>query len=297
MNIIFQLADLLPEVCRISFAAGQLISEIYHQADTIDVERKKDGTPVTIADEKADDFIREQLTLLTPNIPLVTEESVAQIPFNERKDWSTYWLVDPLDGTKEFIAGTGEFSVNIALIHQHKPLLGVVFGPEKGNLYFAYRDFDNVGQVGKLAQLSLSLDSAAFNWSAMVKQAPAIEVAPHPEKIQAMGGGLKVAVSRRHGGDIQRFMSQLGHCTTMQMGSALKACLVAEGKADVYPRLGPTSLWDTAASQCIVEMAGGAMLNAAGHPLEYVQTESLLNPFFMVVSHQDYSWPKFPEVF
>ena len=293
----FQLAQILPEACRISFEAGQLISQVYHQDKAVDVVQKKDGTPVTIADQKADDFICQQLHALTPDIPLVTEESVAKVAFDKRKQWSTYWLVDPLDGTKEFIARTGEFSVNIALIHNHKPILGVVFGPEKGNLYLACKETDTQGQVGKLTGMSVALDSQSLHWQSLVKTAPAISVAPHPDKIKSLGGALKVAVSRRHGGEIKHFMQQLGDCSTMHMGSALKACLVAEGKADVYPRLGPTSLWDTAASQCIVEMAGGAILNAAKHPLEYVQTESLLNPFFIVVSHKDYNWPQFPEIF
>ena len=296
MKIENQLETWLPEVCRIGFLAGQLITDYYHQDHDVEVEEKKDGTPVTIADQKADELIRQKLRALTPNIPLVTEESVSEVPYETRKDWQTYWLVDPLDGTKEFINGTGEYSVNIALIHQHRPVLGMVLGPEKGEMYFAFRNQQNQGEVAKLSGLSLSMDDQSLNWRSMVANAKPISVAPTPQRIKEIGGKLKVAVSRRHGGDLQRFMSQLGDYSTVKMGSALKACLVAEGKVDVYPRLGPTSLWDTAASQCIVEMAGGAVLNAAGHPLEYVQTGSLLNPFFIVVSDRDYNWPPFAEV-
>ena len=132
-----------------------------------------------------------------------------------------------------------------------------------------------------------------LDWANFIEQAKAIQVRPLPVDDER----YKVAISRRHGGALQRFMGQLGHCSTVKMGSALKTCLVAEGKADVYPRFGPTSLWDTAAAQCILEAAGGAVLNAAGHPLEYIQTESLLNPFFIAVSTANHSWPPFPEIF
>jgi len=289
----------LPNVCEIAYNAGQLISQYYHQEEAIGIEKKSDGSPVTEADQAADDYICQALTQLTPNIPLVTEESIGKVPFEERQAWSTYWLVDPLDGTKEFIAKTDEYSVNIALIHNHRPVLGVVYGTELGNMYFATQVCDGVTQsnVGKFEGLIPSEVSLEFDWATMLQNAQPIRVANLPlQTAEGTGEAFRVAVSRRHGGALQRFMSQLGHSTTVEMGSALKTCLVAEGKADVYPRLGPTSLWDTGAAQCILEAAGGAILNAAGHPLEYVQTKSLLNPFFIAVSHADYNWPKFPEV-
>ena len=297
-NTFFKLTTLLPQVCQIAYDAGVLISEFYHREEKIDVEQKSDGTPVTEADQAADDYICKALSALTPDIPLVTEESVGQTPFAERQAWSTYWLVDPLDGTKEFISRTGEYSVNIALIHNHRPLLGVVYGAELGDMYFAFNN-DDITQhkmVGKFEGLRPVKDQIPIDWPGMFQQAKPLVVAPLPVQVRGKGEPFKVAVSRRHGGSLQRFMNQLGDSTTVSMGSALKTCLVAEGKAHIYPRLGPTSLWDTGAAQCILEAAGGAVLNAAGHPLEYVQTESLLNPFFIAVNDRHYPWPKFPEI-
>ncbi|GAB6070965.1 3'(2'),5'-bisphosphate nucleotidase CysQ [Thiomicrorhabdus hydrogeniphila] len=289
----------LPQICEIAYNAGQLISEYYHQDDTVDIERKADGSPVTIADKAADKLICLALRDLTPDIPLITEESIEQVPFEKRQAWSTYWLVDPLDGTKEFIANTGEYSVNIALVHNHHPVLGVVYGTELGDMYFAYKEQINNQEsnqeentAAKLTDLMPSKIKQTFDWVSLVGQAQKIQVNALPQDDDE----YKVAVSRRHGGELQRFISQLGHCSKVKMGSALKTCLVAEGKADIYPRFGPTSLWDTGAAQCILEVAGGAVINAAGHPLEYIQTESLLNPFFIAVSDKNYDWPAFPEV-
>ena len=294
-----KLQSWLPDVCHIAYEAGQLISKYYHQKEDIDIEHKADGSPVTEADHAADAFICQALSKLTPSIPLVTEESVAKIPFEDRQAWSTYWLVDPLDGTKEFIAKTDEYSVNIALIHNHKPVLGVVYGTELGSLYFAYQSSHEASQnqVGKMEELLPSNISLEFDWQSMVNDAKPISVAKIPNQNHSEGEAFKVAVSRRHGGALQRFMGQLGQSTTVKMGSALKTCLVAEGEADVYPRFGPTSLWDTGAAQCILEVAGGGVLNAAGHSLEYVQTESLLTPFFIAVSDTSHKWPSFPEIF
>ncbi len=296
------LAKWLPEVCHIAYLAGQHISTLYHQPERLDVEDKIDGSPVTEADKQADEMITAALQSLVPSIPLITEESVADVPFETREAWSVYWLVDPLDGTKEFIGRTGEYSVNIALIVDHQPVLGVVYGPEVGDLYFSIK-----GQKAfKLNNLTAGLSQN--QWLSLLAKAQSIQVnsleAKHPARQQdeismdnQADDRIKVAVSRRHGGVLQRFTAQLGEVSLIKMGSALKTCLVAEGKVDIYPRFGPTSLWDTAASHCILESAGGALLNAAGHPLQYVQTESLLNPFFIAVCDENYPWPHFPEVF
>ena len=275
----------MPDVCKIAVQAGQKISQMYHQAGQVAVEQKGDGTPVTEADKQADDLICKLLKQLTPDIPLVTEESVQDVPFETRQNWSTYWLVDPLDGTKEFIERTGEFSVNIALINNHEPVMGVVYGPEAGDLYFSIK--------GQAAYKVVDLKSVVEidNWPSVHNYAGEISI-----KSVNDDQPIKVAVSRRHGGMVQHFVSKLKCSELVRMGSALKVCLVAEGEADVYPRFGPTSLWDTAASHCILESAGGKVLNAAGHSLQYVQTESLLNPFFMAIGDESYSWPSFPEV-
>jgi 3'(2'), 5'-bisphosphate nucleotidase len=294
------LDELLPQVCRITYEAGQKISGFYHQDDEVSIEHKQDGSPVTAADQAADRFICQELKSIDSEIPMVTEESVAGVPFDERKSWQTYWLVDPLDGTKEFITGTGEYSVNIALIHQHHPVLGVVYGPESGDFYVGLSasldDSTEIQIAKKIAGLQLTDKPFEFDWTQQLNDAQPVNVAEHPEIRVEQNLPFRVAVSRRHGAALQHFMGQLGNYTKVKMGSALKTCLVAEGKADIYPRFGPTSLWDTAAAQCVLEAAGGAVLNAAGHPLEYVQTESLLNPFFIAVGHEDYDWPKFPEI-
>lgn len=285
-----QLQQWLPEVVRIALRAGRCISKMYRESQTssgLEIEQKKDGTPVTEADRQADALIYQALQALTPEIPLVTEESVAQFPYEQRANWSTFWLVDPMDGTKEFIEGTGEFSVNIALVVEHKPVLGVVFGPEVQALYYAIAG----SAAFKLAVDVHCLEIEKTDMVALLNSGQAIRSAHLSEEEIT-----KVAVSRHHGGRTQHFMAELGETQTVKMGSALKSCLVAEGKAHVYPRFGPTSLWDTAASQIIVEMAGGAMLNGAGHPLQYVQAPSLLNPFFVVVCQKDYPWPAVPEV-
>lgn len=279
----------LLDVCVIAQQAGQVISQYYHANDDVGVKQKEDGTPVTIADQAADDVINDALQSLTPDVPVITEESVAEIPFEDRESWKTYWLVDPLDGTKEFIAGTGEYSVNIALIDQQRPVLGVVYAPEVGVLYAACDTPE--GHAKKIA-LPVAESCDRQEMAKRLGAAKKIQVAkmsPAPEAV-------KVAVSRRHGGMLQQFMAQLGHSEKVKMGSAIKTCLVAEGAAHVYPRFGPTSLWDTAASQMILESAGGAVLNAAGHPLRYVQTPTLLNPFFIAVGDYQYNWPQFPEV-
>lgn len=295
----FLLRHYLPKVCRIAYEAGCSISDYYHQNDEVEIEHKSDGSPVTVADQEADKLICIGLKQLSSAIPMVTEESVAQISFAERQHWQTYWLVDPLDGTKEFISGTGEYSVNIALVHNHHPVLGVVYGPEQGDLYFAVQSHpDEQQRVFKSGKIE-NLQTRQFtnqNWQALIACAAPLKVAQNPAQKLANNEPISVAVSRRHGGALQHFMGQLGSFNKVKMGSALKTCLVAEGKADIYPRFGPTSLWDTAAAQCVLEAAGGAVLNAAGHPLEYVQTESLLNPFFIAVSDKDYDWPDFPEI-
>ncbi|MDG6777264.1 3'(2'),5'-bisphosphate nucleotidase CysQ [Thiomicrorhabdus sp. zzn3] len=278
------LIPLLPEVCRIAVEAGEQILQIYHHPDETPVDLKSDGTPVTIADQKADLLISAALNRLTPDIPLVSEESVSEIPFETRQAWSTFWLVDPLDGTKEFIEGTGEFSVNIALIHNQQPVLGVVYVPVTRVLYYAFKDQGAYKQTNPQLVPSMSW-AQCFN--------PEYQISVDTVEV---GRPVRVAVSRRHGSKINAFLDALGPNKLVRMGSAIKSCLVAEGAADVYPRFGPTSLWDTAAAQCVVEEAGGQLVDRQGNALRYAQSETLLNPYFMVVGDCRYSWPEFPQV-
>lgn len=277
------LVGLLPHICRTAVEAGELIEKIYYAQQQVEVESKSDGTPVTIADKLADNLICDALRAQTPQIPLVTEESIESVPFEIRQAWSTYWCVDPLDGTKEFIERTGEFSVNIGLIEEGRVLLGVVYVPLTRVIYCAIKGHGAY-------RLEIPNAPNEQTWKACLDSGNRITSLSMQEKLPT-----KVAVSRRHGSRVDRFMSALGECELVYMGSAIKSCLVAEGEADVYPRFGPTSFWDTAAAQCVVEEAGGRLVDANNQPLNYIQTESLLNPHFMVVGDPDYNWPDFPK--
>lgn len=246
--------------------AGCRIMEVYDAG--FNVEQKNDQTPLTEADMAAHDAIEEGLRALTPELPVLSEES-GHISFAERRQWRRYWLVDPLDGTREFIRRNGEFSVNIALIENHLPVLGVVYAPVLGLCYFACRG------------------GGAFKQDALEKPVP-IRARPYE------GGCAVVACSRsRRGEAMERFLSHLSDYECIPLGSALKSCLVAEGKADVYPRLGPTSEWDTAAAQCVLEEAGGHLTDTHMRPLRYNTKDSPLNPHFFAYGASELEWSRY----
>ena len=248
---------LLPKVTAIAVEAGEAILEIY--ARDFEVMEKADQSPLTEADMRAHRLIVAALEELTPGIPVLSEES-AEIPWSTRRDWGTYWLVDPLDGTKEFVKKNGEFTVNIALIEDHRPVLGVVHAPAIERIYSA------AAGVG------------AFVQAGEEDRPEPIRVRPH-----SAGRTWKVVGSRSHpGGKLAAFLEALGDHEMVAMGSSLKLCLVAAGEADVYPRLGPTSEWDTAAAQAVVEQAGGRVIDTDMQPLRYNAKEALLNPHFIV---------------
>lgn len=258
-----ELQQLLPRVQAIAQAAGREISRIYATAFT--VETKADNSPLTAADRAAHDTIAEALAQLTPDIPLWSEES-ATIPWETRRNWSEFWLVDPLDGTREFIKRNGEFTVNIALVRDHRVLLGVVHAPVPGRDYCGY--------AGGPA---LRTDQGQ---------------PPHEIRVrQPASPPVRVAGSRSHrGASLESFLEQLGAHEFVPMGSSLKFCLVAEGTADLYPRLGPTSEWDTAAAQAVVEAAGGSVIDLNGQPLRYNTRAEVLNPHFLASGDPDRDW-------
>lgn len=261
-----ELNRILPRVIGIARHAGDVITIIYRGG--YEITEKPDETPLTTADLEAHRDISNALEELTPDIPVLSEESAAAIPFSERHSWETYWLVDPLDGTQEFIKGSGEFSVNIALVRHGQPYLGVIYAPALDLLYFAAR--------------------GAGAWKV-------VQAGVEPQRIQvrkAPDDKVTVARSRapKAGPNLQYFLDQLGAHDEVAMGSALKSCLVAEGRADVYARLGPTSEWDTGAAQCIVEEAGGHICDTAMHELRYNTKESLLNPHFFVTGEGAVDW-------
>ncbi|HEB92954.1 MAG TPA: 3'(2'),5'-bisphosphate nucleotidase [Gammaproteobacteria bacterium] len=259
--------ELLSHIIDLATDAGERILEIY-QTD-FDVTHKEDDSPLTAADMAAHNAIVAGLSILTPELPILSEES-ARIPFEERKKWQTYWLVDPLDGTREFIKRNGEFTVNIALIDKHESILGVIYTPVSGLTYYAARGY---GAYRK-----------------RIKDGEATRI--HTRKKEP--GRTIVAGSRSHRGDsLKAFLAHIGDHDIVSMGSSLKSGLVAEGKADIYPRLGPTSEWDTAAAHCIVDEAGGRITQTDLSPLLYNAKESLLNPEFLVVGDPDYDWVRF----
>lgn len=247
--------------------AGEKILEIYN--NDFSIVEKDDKSPLTDADLAAHNTIIKGLSSLTPDIPVLSEES-AELPFEERQKWHTYWLVDPLDGTREFIKRNGEFTVNIALIENHKSIIGVIHVPVLNVDYFAWRDGG-------------SFKSESGNKANNIK-------------VKKLSSKLIVAGSRSHGSDqMQAYMKNLGDSELLSMGSSLKFCLVAEGRADLYPRLGLTSEWDTAAAHCIVEQAGGYVTKTDMSPLEYNTKDSLLNPFFFVFGDNSRDWSTYLE--
>jgi len=259
-------SKLTQNICSICVAAADRIMEVY--ATDFSVEKKDDHSPLTTADLASHEAICTQLSELVPEYPILSEES-ANIPFSERKYWDRYWLIDPLDGTKEFIKKNGEFTVNIALIEQHKPILGVVHVPVTGISYFA-----TAGQ-------------GAY------KQCPGEQAKPIKVKASTTNN-ITIAGSRSHGNEKQQnFIKNLGVVEVIAIGSSLKFCLVAEGKVDIYPRFGPTSEWDSAAAQCIVEEAGGQVVDISFNQLKYNTKESLLNPEFLAIADNSYNWKKY----
>lgn len=261
------LAGLIPHIVALSMAAGRAVLDVYRR--DFSITEKEDRSPLTEADLASHRIIADGLASLTPEIPVLSEES-RHTPWEERRSWETYWLVDPLDGTKEFIKKNGEFTVNIALVSGHRVELGVVHAPVLGRTFHAASGLGAFVREGDGMPRSI--------W-----------VSRHRE-----GEPWRVVGSRSHASPaLAGFLARLGGHELVSMGSSLKFCLVAEGKAHVYPRLGPTSEWDTAAAQCIVEEAGGAVVTIDGAPLLYNAKPDLLNPFFIAGADPSMDWRPF----
>ena len=265
--------QLLKTVNEIAIAAGNEILDVYNSDQAIEVSMKLDDSPLTDADRRAHNLIVDRLSNLTPDIPLLSEESDA-IDYGLRKSWQRYWLIDPLDGTKEFINRNGEFTVNIALIENGQSVAGVVHVPVTGISYF--------GGIGLKAWKQNSNHS-----DGEVKQ---ISSRPMEEN-----SGVRIVASRRHLGEqlnalVGKIENHFGKATLLNMGSSLKMCLLAEGSADIYPRMAPTSEWDTAAAHGILSAAGGEIVDLQFRPLKYNSKPELLNPFFIALADQAYPW-------
>jgi len=248
------------QLIRIAKNAGNAIMDIYKK-ETFIQQLKSDNSPLTEADIASNNIIIGGLKQLTPNIPILSEES-AEISWKERKQWNYYWLIDPLDGTKEFLKKNGEFTVNITLIENNIPIIGVVHAPAIGQTW--------VGNQHEKLAIKIS--------NGKTKN---IRVKPHKKNET-----WKVVGSRSHAGNsLKIYLDNLGSYELISMGSSIKLCLVAEGSAHVYPRLGPTSEWDTAAAHAVVNAVGGRVVNVENDSiLAYNTKDSLLNPHFIVYS-------------
>ncbi|ORM66772.1 3'(2'),5'-bisphosphate nucleotidase CysQ [Pantoea rwandensis] len=245
---------MLDKIIQLAREAGDAIMHVYAGEQPMDVTRKSDDSPVTAADLAAHKVIVEGLAALSPEVPVLSEEDPPS--WAVRQNWKKYWLVDPLDGTKEFIKRNGEFTVNIALIEKGKPVLGVVYAPALGVMYSAAE-----GKAWK-------------------------EEGGHKTQIQVREARpLLVVVSRSHmdkDEELKEYLTQLGDHQTTAIGSSLKFCLVAEGKAQLYPRFGPTNIWDTGAGHAVAIAAGAHVHDWQGKTLDYTPRESFLNPGFRV---------------
>jgi 3'(2'), 5'-bisphosphate nucleotidase len=240
---------LLPIAAR----AGAAIMRVYDGG--FSVQHKDDDSPLTQADLESQQVILDGLGVLTPDIPILSEES-AQAPWSERRSWRELWVVDPLDGTREFVKRNGEFTVNIALVVDHEPVLGVVSAPAQGLVYW--------GAAG----------TGAFTEHHGAARIP-VHVSPPQSPLRVVG-------SRSHASpDTAAYLTRLGAHVMKGIGSSLKFCLIAAGEADLYPRFGPTSEWDTAAGQAVLEAAGGHVTRLDGHRLRYNCRDSIINGNFL----------------
>ncbi|SFC17494.1 3'(2'),5'-bisphosphate nucleotidase CysQ [Pragia fontium] len=247
-----QVSETLEAICQLSLQAGEAIMAVYQGDKPVEANIKSDSSPVTAADLAAHQIIVSGLSALTPDIPILSEESPQE--WEIRRHWQRYWLVDPLDGTKEFLNRNGEFTVNIALVEQGIPVMGGIYAPVLDVLYAA---------------------EGRSVWKQFAGKRQAI--APH--------GGYppKVVCSRSHRDhQLEQFLASLGDYETTAVGSSLKFCLIAEGRAQIYPRFGPTCIWDTGAGHAIVLAAGLQVNNWQDIPLSYAPAPSFINPGFYV---------------
>ncbi len=244
----------------------------YYRDKSFTAQLKEDKSPVTSADIAANDILMDQLRTLTPDIPIISEE-VGTVSLAQRKNWSKYWLLDPIDGTGEFIIGSGDFAVNIALVENGWPSIGVIHAPDHHLTYYA--------------QTHLGAFKECNGQGNVPQEKSQIQVAEYQEK-----RCIKVAISRRQQLSLMgQYLNDDYDFDYIALGScSLKNCLIAEGGADCYLRIGVTGEWDTGASQCILEQAGGSIINSEFNPLTYNKRESLLNPDFLSLGNQNIHW-------
>jgi len=257
------LKKLALEIVQISKDAGDAIMDVYNNYEDIGIQQKKDDSPLTLADQRANDVIMVGLKALSTQYPIVSEENMA-IPYEERKNYNRLWIVDPLDGTKEFIKRNGEFTVNIALIEKGRVILGVIYAPAMDLTYWAAEGYGSFKEVnGKFEKISASTFSPKDK-------------------------AIKIVCSRSHLNDAtQNVVNAFDSAELVPTGSSLKIALLAEGVADFYPRLGPTMEWDIAAAQIILEAAGGSVIRVDNKTSLRYNREDMLNPSFLAFGRTD----------
>lgn len=262
MDILNKNMNIVDDLTRISREAGDSIIEIYKNSES-DYATKDDNSPLTKADIISNRVIIEGLKTLTPKLPVLSEEG-ASIPLSIRSKWDEFWLIDPLDGTKEFIKRNGEFTVNIALIKNNQPIFGLIYVPVTKELFYG------------------SEKTGSFR----IKDS-------RREKIRvkkSSNTNIRVVTSRSHpSNELNTFIKRIKNASIVSIGSSLKFCLVASGKADIYPRFGPTSEWDTGAGEAILKFAGGQTVTMDNAPISYNQKESTINPSFIAASSEELS--------
>lgn len=264
-----KLKQYLELVCQASFQAGEAILKVYNS--DFEVENKEDKSPLTEADKQSHLTLMKELDKTA--LPILSEEGRG-IPYLERKDWNYFWMVDPLDGTKEFVKRNGEFTVNVALIHQQKAILGVIYVPVKDSIYFGA---EGLGAF-KVENFSKKVNKALNDWTIKSNQLPKQVKRP-----------FTMVGSRSHMSDetlkyMESCKKEKGEVEIISIGSSLKLCMVAEGKADAYPRFAPTMEWDTAAGQAIVESMGGKVIEWETKTNMKYNREDLLNKWFLVTA-------------
>jgi 3'(2'), 5'-bisphosphate nucleotidase len=257
---------LMPRVVEISQEAGRAILALNFQTTVKGVEQKQDLTPVTAADKAANQIITTELTKLAPKVPIISEESQVAA-FGERRGWEYHWLVDPLDGTKEYLSGSKDYTVNIALIYKSQPVLGVIYAPAHQELFFALKDEGAYKQINDMTLKELKV-----------------------RELPDEGGRLECYISKTHNtNETSSIKENFPNTNILQLGSSLKFCRIAEGAVDFYVRGRATSEWDTAAGQIILEEAGGLVLDIDGTPLHY-NKENLDNPSFIAFADPLLEW-------
>ncbi len=269
-KLLNNLGALCNMVRRIAVEAGEITLQYFDDAGYQGADAKSDGSPVTLADQEAEKYIEAELLKILPSVPMIGEESVSEGRKTDLSAHEYFWLVDPLDGTKQFISGKGDYTVNIALIKGKDPVMGVVYAPVPGELYAGHGP------------------GSAIRWMDDSEKERSISVRPYPPE------GLTVVASASHGNveRLQGFLEQYKVNKLLKRGSSLKICLIAAGKADIYPRFGPTCEWDTAAADAVLRAAGGMVCSLDGKAFEYGGSDpQFLNPEFVAAGPDVFPFP------